>query len=109
MFRVFGFAAVFVVAVSAEFFGLVVSGEAAPDDLFGAALPLAAVEPVAVEPLAGVDVVGVAAGRVVNGVGSGGNGLVITLAIRSVSPTSDWLCRYLYQVVSVSIQAFLLA
>ena len=109
MFRIFGFAGVFVFAASAEFFGVVLRGEVAPADFYGAALPLPAVEPVAVEPLAGVDVVGVAAGRVVNGVGSGGNGLVITLAIRSVSPTSDWLCRYLYQVVSVSIQAFLLA
>ena len=85
MFRIFGFAGVFVFAVSAEVFGLVVS-EAAPDGLLvvWTAVPVP-------EPLVGVDVVGDAAGSVVNGVGCGGNGLVITLAIKSVSPTSDWL------------------
>ena len=72
-------------AVSAEVFGLVV-GEAAPDGLLvvWTAVPVP-------EPLVGVDVVDGAAGSVVNGVGCGGNGLVITLAIKSVSPTSDWL------------------
>ena len=92
MFRIFGFTAVFVFAVSAAFFGLVV-GEAAPDDLLvvWTAVPVTAVEPAGFEPLVGVDVVGGAAGSVVNGVGCGGNGLVITLAIRSDSPTSDWL------------------
>ena len=84
MFRIFGFTAVFVFAVSAALFGLVV-GEAAPDGLlvvWTAPVP---------EPLVGVDVVGAAGGSVVNGIGGGGNGLVITLAIKSVSPTSDWL------------------
>lgn len=75
-------------AASAELFGLVV-GEAAPAGLLvvWTAVPVTA----EFEPLVGVDVVGAAGGRVVNGVGCGGNGLVITLAIRSVSPTSDWL------------------
>ena len=58
----------------------------------GAAAPGAAVEPVVFVPVAGVlDVVGAAAGNVVSGVGSGGNGFVITLAIRSVSPASESL------------------
>ena len=59
----------------------------------GTGVPGAAVEPAVVKlPLAGVvDVVGAAAGSVVSGVGSGGNGLDITPAIRSVRPTSDWL------------------
>jgi hypothetical protein len=35
--------------------------------------------------------VGVAAGRLVIGVGTGGNGLFRTAAIMSVSPASDWL------------------
>ena len=77
MLRCFGLAALF--AASAEFFGVVVNVEAP------------AVEPAVVEPLAGVDVVGAAGGSVVNGVGSGGNGFEVTLAIRSVRPTSDWL------------------
>ena len=78
-------------AVSAALFGLV-AGDAAPDGLLvWAAVPVSAVEPVEFEPLVGVDVVGAAGGSVVNGVGTGGNGLVITLAIKSVSPTSDWL------------------
>ena len=79
------------VAVSAVFFGVVVSGEAAPGGLLVVWVPVTAVEPAEFAPLVGVDVVGGAAGSVVNGVGCGGNGLVITLAIRSVSPTSDWL------------------
>lgn len=92
LFRIFGFTAVFVFAASAELFGLV-AGDAAPDGLLvvWAAVPVTAVEPAEFAPLVGVDVVGGAAGSVVNGVGCGGNGLVITLAIRSVSPTSDWL------------------
>jgi len=85
-----GFTAVFVFAASAELFGLVV-GEAAPDGLLvvWAAVPVPAVEPAPLEPFVGEDVAGAAGGSVVNGVGTGGNGLVITLAIRSVSPTSD--------------------
>jgi len=68
-----------VFAASADVFGLVIAGEAAP-------VPVP-------EPLVGVEVVGVAgaAGSVVNGVGCGGNGFVITVAIKSLSPTSDWL------------------
>jgi hypothetical protein len=91
LFRIFGFTAVFVFAASAELFGLA-AGDAAPDGLLVvAAVPVTAVERAEFVPLVGVDVVGGAAGSVVNGVGCGGNGLVITLAIRSVSPTSDWL------------------
>ena len=91
MFRIFGFAAVFVFAVSAEVFGVVLTVEAAPDGLLvvGTAVPVKAVEPAPFEPFAGDEVVGGAGGSVVNGVGGGGKGLVITLAIKSVSPTSD--------------------
>ena len=97
MFRPFGFAGVLVFAVSAEFvvvFGVVVGDDEAPGVLFvarGAVVPVPVVVAADTEPLAGVDVVGVVAGSVVSGVGSGGNGLVITPAIKSVKPTSDWL------------------
>ena len=96
-----GFGAVVAVEAAGVVTGLVVGG---------ATVPGVAVEPAAVElPGTGVlDVVGVTAGSVVNGVGSGGNGLAITPAIRSVRPASDPLLRYLYQVVSVSIQAVFL-
>ena len=74
-------------------FGVVVSDDEAPGALFvvAGAVPVPAVEPAIVEPFAGVDVVGAVAGNVVSGVGSGGNGLAITPAIRSFRPTSDWL------------------
>ena len=73
------------VAVSAVVFGA--AAGAAPVGL----LVGAAVAPVVLElPDAGVvDAAGVVAGSVVSGVGSGGNGLDITLAIRSVKPASD--------------------
>ena len=46
---------------------------------------------------------GVAAGRVVIGVGSAGSGFVKTVETRSDMPSSFWLCRYLYQVVKLSV------
>jgi len=68
-----------------------------------AAAPAAGVAPDEVMlPEAGL-VVGAAAGRVVIGVGSGGNGFDMTLAIISVRPASE-LWRNLYQVVRLSIQ-----
>ena len=92
MFRVFGFATALVFAVSEEVvvFGAVVTAPCDPDVLL-AVVPFPAAEPAAAAPFAGVDVVGAAGGSVVSGFGSGGNGLAITPAIRSVRPTSDWL------------------
>ncbi len=57
----------------------------------------AGAEPVSLTlPVGGVfDVAGVVTGSVVSRVGTGGNGLDMTLAIRSVSPASDWLWRNL--------------
>ena|SRR5215813_7000924 len=67
----------------------------------------AAAEPVPlVLPLPEAGVPGVEAGRVVIGVGKGGSGVERTLAIISFKPASDWLWRYLYQVVRPSIQSF---
>ena len=121
MLRVFGLAAGLVVlAVAAEvvvvFVVVVVAagtGVVVVVVLFvarGAAFAGVALEPLPMLPVAGVVVVaGVVTGSVVIGVGSGGNGLDITLAIRSFRPTSDWLCRYLYQVVTLSSHSFLLA
>ena len=86
MLRIFGFATGFVFAVSADVvvvFGVVVTAALFVAD---AALPA---EPAEFTPFAGVDVVGAAGGSVVSGVGSGGNGLAITPAMRSVRPTSD--------------------
>lgn len=60
-------------------------------------------------PDAGALVVAGEAGNVVTGVGSGGNGLDKTLAINSFRPASDWLWRYLYQVLKPSIQSFFCA
>ena len=96
MFRIFGFAGAFVLAAAAELavdFGVVVSDDEAPGALFvvAGAVPVPAVEPATVEPFAGVDVVGAVAGNVVSGVGTGGNGLATTPAIRSVKPTSESL------------------
>ena len=115
MLRVFGlagFTTAASVVVVAGFVVVVAAGVVA-----GFVVPVAVPVPVpAVVPAAFVvfdpgvvDVAGVAAGSVVNGVGSGGNGFDMTPAIRSVRPASDPLFRYLYQVVKVSIQAFLLA
>jgi hypothetical protein len=62
----------------------------------GTVAPGAAVEPVLLMlPVAGVVVVAGVAGSVVRGVGTGGNGFDMTLAIRSVRPASDWLWRNL--------------
>ena len=97
--------------------GAVVVFGAAPDDEAagaivlagcGAAEPAAGFElPVVVPPVDGVVDVAGAVGNVVIGVGSRGNGLEVTLAIRSVRPPSDPLCLYLYQVVRLSSQSFL--
>ena len=57
----------------------------------GTAAPDVEVEPVLL-PVAGAVVV---AGKVVNGVGTGGNGFDITLAIISVNPASELLWRNL--------------
>jgi hypothetical protein len=65
-------------------------------------LPAAVVE----APDAGVLVVA-AAGKLVRGVGSGGNGFDNTLAINSGKPVSCPPWRYLYQVLSPSIHSFL--
>ena len=46
------------------------------------------------------------AGKLVSGVGSGGNGLDNTLAINSGIPASTPLCRNLYQVLRSSIHCF---
>jgi hypothetical protein len=60
-------------------------------------------------PVAGVADVGVlVAGKVVTGVGSGGNGFVNTLAMNSGRPSTLSLCRNLYQLVSSSIHSFFL-
>jgi hypothetical protein len=58
-------------------------------------------------PLLGVPVAagvaaGVEAGSTVIGDGSGGNGLVVTLAINSFMPASVLLLRYFHQVVRLS-------
>jgi hypothetical protein len=55
------------------------------------------------------ELAGVAAGSVVIGVGSGGNGFDKALAITSFKPASDWLCLNLYQVVKLSSHCTLLA
>jgi hypothetical protein len=90
-----------VVAVSdAVVFGFVVPGDGVTvfvvvAGLFvaeGADVPGAAFEPALFElPDVGVVDVAGAAGSVVSGVGSGGKGLVITAAISSFRPASDWL------------------
>ena len=84
-------------------FGAVEAGVTGLVGVAGAAAPLP--EPVPVPVPGVVIVVGVVAGRVVTGVGRGGNGLDITLAISSVMPASESLFRYLYQVERPSIQA----
>ena len=62
----------------------------------GTAVPGAEVEPVLLmPPVAGVVVVAGVGGSVVRGVGTGGNGFDMTLAIRSVRPASSPLCRNL--------------
>ncbi len=58
-------------------------------------------------PAGGVLVVEAEAGKLVSGVGSGGNGFDNTLAINSGRPASAPLWRYLYQVLRPSIQSFL--
>ena len=76
-----------------------------------APLPVVVAEPVGLVP-AGVgvaEVVGVEAGNAVIGVGSGGSGVDITVAIRLGKPVSVFSWRYLYQVVSSSIDSFLVA
>ena len=61
--------------------------------------------PAAGAPVAPVgDAAGAGVGSDVSGVGSGGNGLELTLAMYSVKPVSVLLCRYLYQPVRLSIQ-----
>jgi hypothetical protein len=60
-------------------------------------------------PDVGVVVAGVVAGSTVIGVGNGGSGLASTPAIISFRPASDPVWRYLYQVLSASIQPGLLA
>ncbi len=110
MFRVFGFTGAVDAAAGAEVvLGVDVSEEAAPDA--GAfAAPVVEFDPAALleVPLDGVVVVAGVVGKVVNGVGSGGYGFDITVAIISGKPASD-LLRYLYQVVRLSIQIFLAA
>ena len=80
-------------------FGFGVAGVVVVVVVFGAAtvVPVGAAVGAAVEvplpaaelaPVAGV-ALGVAAGKVVIGVGKGGNGLVSTAAISSVRPASD--------------------
>lgn len=59
-------------------------------------------------PVVGLEV-GAAAGRVVRGVGSSGNGFDITPAIISFKPASEFSWRYLYQVAKLSIHSFLFA
>lgn len=75
----------------------------------GVAAPLVVAEGVAEGWVAPVPEAGVAgaAGKEVSGVGSGGNGFDRTAAIMSVKPASDWLWRYLYQVVNPSIHSVL--
>ena len=106
MFRVFGFTGVFVLVVVVVAAGVVVvvvpfgvavrAGEAAGTVVLfvagGTAAPDVEVEPVL---LPVVVVAGVVAGKVVNGVGTGGNGFDITLAIISVNPASELLWRNL--------------
>jgi hypothetical protein len=60
-------------------------------------------------PDAGVPPVGVDAGSVVIGVGSGGRGFERIPAIISLRPVSVWLWRYLYQVLKLSIHSFFAA
>ena len=73
------------------------------------AVPFPAGVPVALTVPEVGELVGVAAGSAVIGVGNGGSGLERMLAIISVMPASDWLCRYLYQVPRLSIQVVLFA
>jgi len=105
LFRVFGltggFALVVVLVDVVVVLGVVVRADAAA----GAVVVLAGggttafgaeVEPVLVVfPVAGVVVVAGVAGSVVSGVGTGGNGFDITLAIISVRPLSELPLRNL--------------
>ena len=78
-----------VVAVDAAAGAVVLSGA-------GTADPGAAVDPLLLMlPVAGVVVVAGVAGSVVIGVGTGGNGFDITLAISSFRPASDLSWRNL--------------
>ncbi len=108
MLRVFGFAAglalavvvVFGVAVVVVFGAIVAAVGAVVVVLFvagGMTDPGATVVPVVLGLLdpGMADVVGVVAGSSVMGVGTGGNGLDITVAIISFKPASDLSCRNL--------------
>ena len=116
MLRVFGLATGFVLAVSTfvvVVFGVVVANGAAVVVVVlfvagGATVPGVAAEPVVDKlPLVGVvDVVGAAAGSVVSGVGTGGNGFESTLAINSFMPAAESGFRNLYQVLRASVQSF---
>ena len=88
-----GLAGGFAVVVSVGVLTVVVVVAPAVVGLLVAALVAAgAVEPgVVVPPDAGVVEVAGAAGNVVSGVGTGGSGLVITLAIISFRPASELL------------------
>jgi hypothetical protein len=100
----FGLAAV---AGGVVFGAVVVVAAGALTGLPVAAAPLP--EPVAVPETGVVVVAGVAAGRVVIGFGSGGNGLEMTLAIRLSSPAIESLLRNLYRVVRPSIHSVFFA
>ncbi len=93
MFRVFGLAGAFVLVVVAAGVVVVLDVVVSDEEPAGVLLVVAdaGAEPVSLTlPVGGVfDVAGVVTGSVVSGVGTGGNGLDMTLAIRSVSPASD--------------------
>ena len=102
-----GLAGVVVLVVTAGFAELVprvVVVVVAPFTVVVAAAVVAAVGG-GMLPDAGVLVVDAEAGKLVSGVGSGGNGLDNTLAINSFIPASDPL-RNLYQVLRSSIHCF---
>lgn len=103
----FGAAGLVVVVVEVLVAGEVLAGWAAP--LAGAVVAgFAAGTPDADAVSLGVPGVLADTGKVVSGVGSFGKGFARMPAINSFRPASD-LLRYLYQLVSCSIQTFLFA
>ena len=101
MLRAFGFAAGLVLAVVVVFGAVVAAVEATGVVVLfvagGTIVPGATVDPVVLGLLdpGKADVVGAVAGSSVKGVGTGGNGLDMTVAIISFKPASLLSCRNL--------------
>jgi hypothetical protein len=74
---------------------VVVTGVAVVFAAPGTVIPLVDAAPEELMPDAGVVALGVAVGRLVKGVGSGGKGFDMIPAIISFRPASDWLWRNL--------------